>query len=81
MQVTVKFFSFFCQIVGMDRLSVDLADGTLVADLLNSLSNQFDNPLLKNEQVVILVNQKHASLQTILNENDYVLLLPVLGGG
>jgi molybdopterin converting factor small subunit len=81
MQVTVKFFSFFCQIVGTDRLSVDLADGALVSELLDSLCNQFDNPLLKNEQVVILVNQKHASLQTILNENDHVLLLPVLGGG
>ena len=81
MQVTIKFFSFFCQIVGTDRLSVDLADGAVVSDLLNSLSNQFDNPLLKNEQVVILINKKNTSLQTILNENDNILLLPVLGGG
>ena len=81
MQVTVKFFSYFGQIVGTDRLSVDLADGALVEDLLNLLSLQFDNPVLKNEQVVILINQKHASLQSILNENDHVLLLPVLGGG
>lgn len=81
MQVTVKFFSFLCQIVGTDRLSVDMADGALVSELLDSLSRQFDNPLLKNDQIVILVNQKNASLQTILNENDYVILLPVLGGG
>jgi molybdopterin converting factor small subunit len=81
MQVTVKFFSFFSQIAGTDRLSVDLADGTSVSDLLNYLSIQFDNQLLKNDQVVILINQKQASIQSILNENDYVILLPVLGGG
>jgi molybdopterin converting factor small subunit len=81
MQVIVKLFSFFCQIAGTDRLSVDLADGASVSDLLNSLSIQFDNQLLQNEQIVVLINQKQASLQSILNENDYVLLLPVLGGG
>jgi molybdopterin converting factor small subunit len=81
MQVTVRFFSFFSQIVGTDRLSVDLADGALVSDLLDLLSRQFDSPLLKSEQLVILINQKHASFQFILNENDHVLLLPVLSGG
>ena len=81
MQVTVKLFSFLGQIAGTDRLSVDLIDGASVSDLLNSLSIQFDNQLLQNEQIVVLINQKQASLQSILNENDEVLLLPVLGGG
>ncbi len=81
MQVNVKLFSFFCQIVGTDRLSIDLANGALVSDLLDLLSRQFDNPLLKDEQIVILINQKHATLQTVLDENDHVLLLPVLAGG
>ena len=81
MQVTVKLFSYLSQIAGTDRLSVDLDDDARVSDLLSVLSAQFKNPLLKNEQTVVLINQKQASLQTILNENDYVLLLPVLGGG
>ena len=76
MQVTVKLFSFLSQIAGTDRLSVDLVDGASVSDLLSFLSIQFDNPLLKNEQMVVLINQKHASLQTILNENDYVFCFP-----
>jgi molybdopterin converting factor small subunit len=81
MQVTVKLFSFLGQIAGMDRLSVDLIDGASVSDLLSSLSHRFDNQLLNSKQLVVLINQKQASLQSILNENDYVLLLPVLGGG
>lgn len=81
MRVTVKLFSFLGQIAGTDRLSVDLTDGGSVSDLLSSLSLQLDNQLLKDKQIVVLINQKQASLQSILNENDQVLLLPVLGGG
>jgi molybdopterin converting factor small subunit len=81
MQVTVKLFSFLGQIAGRDRLSVALTEGASVSDLLSSLRDQFDNQLLRNEQIVVLINQKQSSLQSILNENDQVLLLPVLGGG
>lgn len=81
MQVTVKLFSFLGQMAGTDRLTVDLIDGASVSDLWSSLNIQFDNKLLQIEQIVILINQKQASFQSILNENDEVLLLPVLGGG
>jgi molybdopterin converting factor small subunit len=81
MQVTVKLFSFLGQMAGTDRITVDLIDGASVSDLLSALNIQFDNKLLQIEQIVVLINQKQASFQSILNENDYVLLLPVLGGG
>lgn len=81
MQVTVKLFSFLGQMAGKNRLTVDLIDGASVSDLWSSLNIQFDNKLLQIEQIVILINQKQASFQSILNENDEVLLLPVLGGG
>jgi MoaE-MoaD fusion protein len=81
MQVNVKLFSFFCQIAGTDRLFVEVDDGASVSDLLAVLSIRFNNPILQNEQVAVLINQKQASFQTILNENDNVLLLPILEGG
>ena len=81
MQVSVKLFSFLGQIAGRDRLSVDLVDGASVLDLLNSLSLQLDNQLLIDKQIVVLINQKQATFQSILKEKDEVLFLPVLGGG
>ncbi|MBI4765283.1 MAG: MoaD/ThiS family protein [Deltaproteobacteria bacterium] len=81
MQVSVKLFSFLGQIAGTDRLTVDLIEGATVSDLLSSLSIQFGNKLLQNGQIVVLINQKQAFFESILNENDQVLLLPVLGGG
>ena len=44
MKVTVKFFSHFRQIVGVNELSVDLDGDATIAGLLNSLSERFDNP-------------------------------------
>jgi MoaD family protein len=81
MKVTVKFFSHFRQMVGTDQLSVDLDGGVTIASLLNSLSERFDNPALKNDRAVLLVNQKNAFPETILKDGDSVLLLPILGGG
>jgi molybdopterin converting factor small subunit len=81
MQVTVKLFSFLGQMAGTDRLTVDLIAGVSVSDLMNTLNSQFENKLLQIEHIVVLINQKQASLQSILNEKDEVLLLPVLGGG
>ena len=81
MRVDVKLFSYLGQMAGTDRLSVDLTDGASVADLLSSLSLQLGDKFLKNGQVVVLINQKQSSLQSILTEQDQVLLLPVLGGG
>lgn len=81
MKVTVEFFSYFRQIVGADQLSVDLDDGAAIAGLLNSLSERFDSPALKNDRAVMMVNQKNALLETILKDGDRVLLLPILGGG
>jgi molybdopterin converting factor small subunit len=81
MQVTVKFFSYLRQITGTDQLSVDLSDRATVADLMDSLSRKFDSPALKNDQTAVMINQKNAFPQTLLKEDDQVLLLPVMGGG
>ena len=81
MKVTVKFFSHFRQIVGADQLFVDLDGDATIAGLLNSLSERFDNPALKDDRAVLIVNHKTAYPETILKDGDSVLLLPVLGGG
>ena len=81
MKVAVKFFSHFRQIVGADQVSVDLDSGATIAGLLNSLSERFDSPALKNDRAVIIVNAKNAFPETILNDGDSVLVLPILGGG
>jgi molybdopterin converting factor small subunit len=81
MRVSVKFFSFFRQIAGIDQLSLDLQEGADLAELLNVLSKKFDSPSFKDEQVTMMVNHKNAFPGTILRDGDNVLLLPLLGGG
>ena len=81
MKVTVKFFSFFRHIAGVDQLSVDLPEGASLAELLNALSEKLGSPSFTNEQVTMMVNHKNAFPGTILMEGDNVLLLPILGGG
>ena len=81
MKVSVKFFSYFRQIVGADQLSVDLDGDATMAGLLNLLSERFDNPAFRDDWAVAIVNQTKADPETVLKDGDSVLLLPVLGGG
>ena len=81
MQVTVKFFSFLQSITGQARLSVELPEGTALAELSSSLYRQFDGLAAIEHQTVMLINRQRASPETILRQGDDVLLLPFLGGG
>ena len=83
MQITAKLFSMFRHYAGVDQVAVELNTGATVTDLLNTLVKQFDNPVFADENplLMLMVNHKNASLQTVLREGDTVHLLPVLGGG
>jgi molybdopterin converting factor small subunit len=80
-KVSVKFFAHFRRIVGADQLSVNLDGDTTMAGLLNTLTEQFDNPAFRDDAAVAIVNQTKAGPETVLKNGDSVLLLPVPGGG
>lgn len=81
MKISVKLFSFFRQYAGVDHMTVDLADGATIADLLSGLSEKFNNPAFKTQKPLIMINNENALPQSILKEGDVVHLLPILGGG
>ncbi|MEW6185940.1 MAG: MoaD/ThiS family protein [Thermodesulfobacteriota bacterium] len=81
MQVSVTFFSFIQQWAGTDRLQVDLTEESTVISLLEILSEKFQIPAIKDQPLSIMVNQKVVQPQSVLNEGDQVLLLPIMEGG
>ena len=83
MLISVKLFSMFRYYAGVDQVVIELESGAAVTDLLKSLAARFDNPVFADDTslLMVMVNQKNASPQTILNNGDVVHLLPILGGG
>lgn len=67
--------------MGTDQISVDLPEGTTVSGVFDLLGEQIERLSPGEKQVILMVNDKHAPLGTVLKGGDVLRFLPVLGGG
>lgn len=78
MVIRIKYFGLIT-----DNLATEanMPNGSNISKLIEYLISH--EPKLKNtlKRSTILVNKSKADLQTILNDNDEVMILTVLGGG
>jgi molybdopterin converting factor small subunit len=81
MRVTVTLFTYYRRIAGTDQLTVDLSDDATVAELVEKLRIQFDNPSFTLERSIPMVNRTRVMPETALKEGDEVLLLHLMSGG
>ncbi|MBZ5647547.1 MAG: molybdopterin converting factor subunit 1 [Acidobacteriia bacterium] len=81
MQVRVLFFGMLKELVGRSSESLELPEGSTLADLLAAYEEQA--PKLKEfrSSVALSVNQEYAPPATPLKDGDEVALLPPVSGG
>ncbi|MEZ0541590.1 MoaD/ThiS family protein [Fibrella arboris] len=78
--LTVLLFGITRDLVGQNRLSVPLAKGSRVADLLALLNA--DYPALTGvKSILVAVNSEYADPDTVLNPSDEIALIPPVSGG
>jgi molybdopterin converting factor small subunit len=81
MKVTVKFLAHFKNLAGTDTLGVTLPEGANIAALVATLAEQLNQPALRNERALFIVNQTNSTPETVLQDGDEVLMLHLIGGG
>lgn len=81
MQVNVKFLGSYKEMAGTGALSIPLADGATVAELLQALCDKFENLPLSAERSIVIVNQRTAWPETPLHDGDEAFVMQVIGGG
>ncbi|MBT8330845.1 MAG: MoaD/ThiS family protein [Deltaproteobacteria bacterium] len=69
----IKFVGFLRDIIKKQQVEVYLKDPKKVRDLLPSV--------LPEDNIIVLINQKGATLDSIVENDDKVLILPVISGG
>lgn len=69
----IKFVGFLRDIIKKQQVEVYLKDPKKVRDLLHSV--------LPEKNIIVLINQKGATLDSIVKNDDNVLILPVISGG
>ncbi|MDM8527006.1 MoaD family protein [Anaerolineales bacterium HSG24] len=81
MEITIKFFARFREIIGHNNLTYNFPDGHNVSALVEQL--QIDYPALGQHvpQTVISVNRDFADMETELQHGDEVAFFPPVSGG
>ncbi|WP_164084684.1 MoaD/ThiS family protein [Alteromonas flava] len=82
-KVTVKFFAFFREQLGISAIDVECAQNSRVQDVLNRLYQDFPRlaEMVKSQNTLCAVNHQLVGLEHALNNGDEVAFLPPVTGG
>lgn len=81
MLVRARFFAAHREKTGVDRLEIELSDGSTVADLVELIVGRFPAlaPAMKSARFA--VNREYLPETTILHSGDEVAFIPPVAGG
>ncbi len=80
-RVTARLFAQYAELAGVESVSIALAPGAVVADLVAALRRTVPNGELLPERPLVAVNLSHARADQPLSDGDEIALLPPLAGG
>jgi len=81
MNIRIRYFASFREIIGQNEEIVTLPEGASVADVRALLLTRFPRLQPIMQRSVYAVNQKHEPLEATLHEGDEVVFIPPVGGG
>jgi len=79
MRVTTLFFGAVSDIVGMRESSVDVPEGSTATDVLSRLCES--HPEMKRKNILIAIDENHATGDEILAEGNSVAFFTAVSGG
>lgn len=81
MKVRVKFFAILRERVGAGDITVEIQDGSTVADLWRMLQQNHPKLNVPGIRLLYAVNQNYVSPDEVLKEMDEVVFVPPVSGG
>ena len=81
MKITVKFYSLFKSLAGVDKVKMEIEDGYTIEDLLPLLGDKFKKLPLEKEHISFLVNERIAKRDQVLVQEDEVTIFEMFAGG
>jgi MoaD family protein len=80
MQIRVRLFASYAEVVGRSEMALELPPGARVGDVLVAVRSAADASRLPPSPLVA-VNLRYAKLETVLADGDEVALIPPVAGG
>ena len=80
MTVTVRLFASYAESIGKSEVSLDVGDGSTVADVVRAISALAGGDRLPPSPLVA-VNCTYAKGTTLIVEGDEIAIIPPVAGG
>jgi molybdopterin converting factor small subunit len=81
MKIVCLLFGKYAELAGIDRMELELPDGSDVGEALRELRKSLPQGELIPQSSMVAVNQAHALSGQVLQTGDELALLPPLAGG
>lgn len=81
MRLTVRFFARLRELAGAGEISVEVADGSTVADVWTAVTQRHPSLTPYASAMSCAVNEEYARLTTSVRDGDEVAFLPPVSGG
>jgi molybdopterin synthase catalytic subunit len=81
MKIRVKFFAILRERAGAAELSKEIADGSTVAQLWESLQKEYPKLAGPTFRLLYAVNQTYVTPEEILKDGDELAIIPPVSGG
>lgn len=81
MNIKVKLFAAFRDIVGVKEEDLEVKEGTTVQALLEGYITRFPQMAKFREHIILSVNKEYGAPAKVLKEGDEVSFLPPVSGG
>jgi len=81
MQVQVRLFATYREVVGAGQLAWTLRDGTTVGQLVEAVLAKYPRLVGHGNSMLLAVNHEVVRPDSVLMEGDEVALLPPVSGG
>ncbi len=81
MKISIRYFASFREIVGQNEETLDINEGTSVAEMRAMLLTQYPRLQAVMEHSVSAVNRKYVPAETALHDGDELVFIPPMGGG
>lgn len=81
MNVEVQFFAIARDLVGSERVSLELPDGATVKQLRETLASAYPRLGPTLERSMIAVDEEYASADQVLRPGSVVACIPPVSGG
>jgi molybdopterin converting factor small subunit len=81
MRITIRFAGVFKALSGVERDTMEVAEGTTVDQLCRTLGRKYNGLPIESEQTYLVVNDKVSTRDRVLQENDEVRIFQMIPGG